>query len=239
MPLLDHFRLPVSRRVPWESFHSNWATRIADGIADRLPRGYSVIEYTHSGTKAEIDIATYDDALAGPAPGAGGVATAVWSPPVAAGAFPSVRPRGFEVRVYSREGGLQLVGVVELVSPANKKGVEPRRAFTAKCMSLLYQGVSVVVIDVVTTRRANLHNLLARRMTMPADLWLPPDARLYATAYRPVERRRRVEIEVWKSAFAVGDPLPTMPLRLTGDLFVPVDFEAAYMEACRKRKLLP
>ena len=30
-----------------------------------------------------------------------------------------------------------------------------------------------------------------------------------------------------------------MPLRLTGDLFVPVEFEAAYMEACRKRKLLP
>jgi hypothetical protein len=26
--------------------------------------------------------------------------------------------------------------------------------------------------------------------------------------------------------------------RLTGDLFVPVDFEAAYMEACRRRRLV-
>jgi hypothetical protein len=29
-----------------------------------------------------------------------------------------------------------------------------------------------------------------------------------------------------------------MPLRLTGDLFVPVDFEATYMEACRRRRLV-
>ena len=27
--------------------------------------------------------------------------------------------------------------------------------------------------------------------------------------------------------------LPTMPLRLTGDLFVPVELELAYMETCR------
>jgi hypothetical protein len=26
-------------------------------------------------------------------------------------------------------------------------------------------------------------------------------------------------------------------LRLTGDLFVPVDFEATYQEACRRRRL--
>ena len=32
-------------------------------------------------------------------------------------------------------------------------------------------------------------------------------------------------------------PLPLLPLRLTGDLFVPVDFEAAYQEACRRRRL--
>jgi hypothetical protein len=28
-----------------------------------------------------------------------------------------------------------------------------------------------------------------------------------------------------------------LPLRLTGDLFIPVDFEAAYQEACRRRRL--
>lgn len=236
MPLLDHFRPPVFPRHRWESFHSNWATRIADRLSDLLPPWFTVEEHTHLGTAAEIDIAAYRDPPADPG---GGLATVLWAPPAPAGTSPSVRPRGFQVRVFNTEGGMQLVGVVELVSPANKKGLQPRRAFAAKCMSLLYQGVSLVVVDVVTTRRTNLHNLLARRMNMPADVWLPPETQLYATAYRPVERGKRVEIDVWKSPFVVGDPLPTMPLRLTGDLFVPVEFEAAYMEACRKRKLLP
>lgn len=37
--------------------------------------------------------------------------------------------------------------------------------------------------------------------------------------------------------FHVGEPLPLLPLRLTGDLFIPVDCEAAYQEACRRRRL--
>ena len=62
-------------------------------------------------------------------------------------------------------------------------------------------------------------------------------ASLYAVAYRPVLREERAEIDIWSTKFNVGDPLPTLPLRLTGDLFVPVDFEAAYQEACRRRRL--
>jgi hypothetical protein len=62
-------------------------------------------------------------------------------------------------------------------------------------------------------------------------------ATLYAVAYRPVLRREHAEIDIWPAAFAVGDPLPELPLRLTGDLFMPVDFEANYQEACRRRRL--
>ena len=32
MPLLDHFRPPLYPRHHWESFHSNWATRLADAL---------------------------------------------------------------------------------------------------------------------------------------------------------------------------------------------------------------
>jgi hypothetical protein len=60
---------------------------------------------------------------------------------------------------------------------------------------------------------------------------------LYAVAYRPILRHEQAEIELWPTSFAVGDPLPTLPLRLTGDLFVPVDLEASYQEACRRRRL--
>ena len=41
MPLLDHFRPPLHPRHHWESFHSNWATRIADALNDQwLPPEY-------------------------------------------------------------------------------------------------------------------------------------------------------------------------------------------------------
>jgi len=91
MPLLDHFHAPLDERYPWESFHSGWATRIADQLSERVPAEFVVAEHTH-----------------------------------------------------------------ELI---------------------------------------------------------------------------------WPATFAVGDPLPELPLRLTGDLFVPVDFEATYQEACRRRRL--
>ena len=42
--------------------------------------------------------------------------------------------------------------------------------------------------------------------------------------------------EGWARPLA-GMPLPLLPLRLTGDLFVPVDFEVSYQEACRRRRL--
>ena len=75
------------------------------------------------------------------------------------------------------------------------------------------------------------------RFGSPAGPELPPEADLYAVAYRPVLRQERPEIDVWPVPCALGSPLPVMPLRLTGDLFVPVDFEATYQEACRRRRL--
>ena len=72
----------------------------------------------------------------------------------------------------------------------------------------------------------------------PPGLELPDEPGLYAVSYRPAVRDKKPVIDVWLAPFAVGDPLPTMPLRLTGELFVPVDFEAAYTEACRRQRLI-
>jgi hypothetical protein len=66
---------------------------------------------------------------------------------------------------------------------------------------------------------------------------LPAEVTLYAVAYRPLRREEREEIEFWSFPLAVGAVLPTLPLALQADLVVPVDFEAAYTDACRRRKL--
>jgi len=98
-------------------------------------------------------------------------------------------------------------------------------------------GASLIVVDIITNRRANLHNDLMCLMEADADLDFPPEVVLYAVAYRSVRRGDQEAIDLWRRPLTVGAALPTLPLRLTGDLFVAVDFESAYQEACSRRRL--
>jgi hypothetical protein len=222
VPLLDHFHPPLGERYSWQSFYSNWETRIADCLSERLPAEFVAEEFTHAGMSLEIDVATFED-KEGDSP---------------AYTLPALFPDAFEVRVFTTMGGLTLVGAIELVSPGNKDRPDERRAFATKCAAYLQKGVSVIVMDIVTSRRANLHNELARLLDWGEASEMPGDAGLYAVAYRPVLRQERPQIDVWPATFNLGEQLPVLPLRLTGDLFVPVDFEAAYQEACRRRRLV-
>jgi hypothetical protein len=243
MPLFDHFQPPLYPHHHWESFHSNWATRIADGIAALLPTDFQVEEHTHGGVGFEIDVATFQSASSQDHPATAGpvlatLAAPTYAPPVPDHTIPAAFPDTFEVRVFNTTAGLTLVAVIELVSPGNKDRPAERLAFATKCASYLAQGVSLIVMDVVTNRHANLHNEIMRLMEIGPDLHFPTDVKLYVTAYRPARRDQDEEIDVWMRPLALGAPLPTLPLRLTGDLFVPVDFESAYQEACRRRRLL-
>jgi hypothetical protein len=205
-----------------------------------LPPDFQVEEHTHAGVGFEIDVAAFqgqtsaeDIPTAGPA-----LATLVapaYAPPVPDRTIPAAFLDAFEVRVFSTTEGLTLVGVIELVSPGNKDRPAERLAFAAKCASYLAQGVSLIVMDVVTTRHANMHNEIMRLMEAAPDVDFPAEVRLYATAYRPALRGQQEEIDLWMRPLALGGRLPTLPLRLTGDLFV---LEAAYQEACRRRRLL-
>jgi hypothetical protein len=242
MPLLDHFHPPLQQRYPWDSFHSGWATHLAEALNELLPPEYIAAEHTHVGAHLEIDVATFERSAERRAaqPNGSTVVTAaprVYTPPAPARVMPAIFPDSFEVRILSTTSGLTLVGAIELISPANKDRPDERHAFATKCASYLHQGVSVIIIDVVTNRRANLHNDVIRTLAVGDDFLLPAEQHLYAVAYRPVLRQERAEIDLWTANCAVGEPLPTMPLRLTGDLFVPVDFETAYRETCRRRRL--
>jgi hypothetical protein len=102
-----------------------------------------------------------------------------------------VFPDTFEVRVLSTDTGPKLGAAIELISPGNKDRSAERRAFATRCASYLYQGVSVIIVDIVTNRRANLQNVVLRVMEAADALQLPPEASLYAVAYRPLRRGQR------------------------------------------------
>ena len=192
------------------------------------------------GPRIEIDVAVHDRGEQGvSSSNNGGVKTLTrtWTAPPVICSVPVVFPDSFEVLIYSGSAGWDLVGAIEFVSPGNKDREEERRAFLAKCSSYLHEGVSVVILDIVTTRHAThitTSSSLARQVASP----FPDDVHLYAAAYSPVSREDHSEIDIWAERCSLGSPLPTMPLRLARDLCVPVEFELTYQEICRRRRVI-
>ncbi len=240
MPLLDHFRPPLSLLRPWESFHTTWATSIADQLnRDVLPPGIIALEQIHAGPAVEIDVGSYE----GPEQpaGAGGstttLARTVWLPATAPVVLPASFPPSCTIEIQVSEGGRTLVAAIELVSPGNKDRETKRRLFAAKCATYLSRGIGLIVIDVVGSRRGNMHNELLALVGLEPELAMSADVSLYAVAYRPLRRDRAEQIETWPVPLGVGDTLPTLPLSLAAELCVPLDLEAAYTEACQRRRV--
>jgi len=238
MPLLDHFHPPLFPYRSWESFHSFWTTQLAGHLNIR-PMGYGFLAESnvHIGITVAADVAAFErDADARRDDGRnGGVATEFWAPPQP----PLVIPvdfsslESFEIRVYDQDRARTLVAVVELVSPGNKDRSENRRAFLDKCAAYLREGVSVVVVDIVTSRRHNFHAALMELFNGPETAVRAVTADLYAVAYRVRLTGKRTQLEAWPAALALAAPLPTMPLWLTESLCVPLELEAGYQAACR------
>jgi hypothetical protein len=236
MPLLDHFHPPLTPHRHWESFHSTWASSIADALTEDLPEPYFAEELVHAGACVEIDVATFSGDAAPRVTGS--VATApprVWFPPAPAWSIPAAFPDQFEIRVYDAEGGHRLVAAIELVSPSNKDRDSHRQAFAAKCAGYLAQGVSLVTVDIVTSRPGVPHNDVMQLLGQPPAR-VAEDA-LTAAAYRPIVRGGEPQIDVWLETMRLGGPLPTVPLSLSADLCLPLDLEATYAMACERRRL--
>lgn len=239
MPLLDHFHPPLREERHWEGFHSKWANELVDDLNERLlPEGYFAEPHTHLGPRVEIDAATFTDNGAGREAGATGtLAVKTWTPAAPQLTLPAIFPDTFEVQVISTETGPTLVAAIELVSPGNKDRPEHRRAFAIKCASYLVQGVSLMVVDVVSSRHANLHDELVGLLPGGDAFRFPATPFLYAAAYRPIRRGGQDHHDVWLAALALGQRLPELPLALNGELCLPINLEATYAESCRKLRL--
>src|SRR6266849_7493108 len=233
MPLLDHFHPPLSDLRHWESFHAAWATEIMRTLNRQvLPPGCFAEAQVHIGSRVEIDVATFEGEREPSVPAtngnSGGVALATWAPPTTGLIMPAVFPDEIEIQVFRTTGGATLVAAIELVSPGNKDRPETRTAFAAKCASYLYQGIGLVIVDIVTERQANLHDELIRLLQKPEAFEFPEETALYTAAYRPSRKETGDQIEMWRDPLVLGQALPTLPLALRGVGTVPVDLETTY-----------
>lgn len=212
MPLRDHFHPPLISKRSWEGFHGAWPAMIVRTLVHKLPHTYVAEPRVHLGAFYEID---------------------VMPQPTLAVATDVPDQYEYEVLVYDTTEARRLVAAVEIVSPANKDRPAHRRLFVAMCAALLAQGVCVAIVDLVTTRHFNLYGDLLELIGQ-TDPFLTPEARrLYAAVCRWRRDGNTPLLETWTHAFAIGQPLSTLPLWLADDLAVPLELEPSYEETCR------
>jgi hypothetical protein len=248
MPLRDHFHPPLDNEADWDTFHAGWPMVIVQGLTRILPARFTAGIRVHPGAAAKVDVAGFEldeERVGSPAlnNGSGGVAvaTAVWAPPRPTFTVATDLPASdeYEVQIYDRKRGRTLVAAIEIVSPANKDRPEHRRAFVAKCSALLQRHVSVIIIDLVTSRHFNLYAELLESIGH-ADPAMGEDSDpLYATACRATKSGKAWRLEAWAHRLAVRQPLPTLPLWVADDLAFPLDLEASYESTCRDLRLPP
>src|SRR5204863_6263566 len=132
-------------------------------------------------------------------------ASTVWAPaePTLAVETDLADADEYEVRVYDAAPGRRLVAAVEIISPANKDRPESRAQFVAKCEALLRQGVSVVLVDLVTVRDFNLYaELLDWVGERDPALGDDPPA-IYAIACRWRPRGQTRWLEAWNGQMTI------------------------------------
>ena len=229
MPLLDHFNPPLKRTHPWRSFHGAWAAAMArllnQGV---LPPGYYAGPLVDRGGPIEIDMAALREHEASQ-PAGGAAAPQTWAPPAPGLAVTVELPvtDEVEVQVFAHDGNPRLASAVELVSPRIEDRPQARQAFAVKCVGYLQQGSSVVVVDTVTTRRADLNAAILSLLGVENSSAIP--ANLSAVSYQAMGREEETQqLQLWPAPLALGQPLPTLPLWIAADFSVPLDLEASY-----------
>src|SRR5438034_206250 len=120
MPLLDHFHDPATEELYWPSVASAWGVALMGWLNQTLPREeYRAFARMHLGPQVEADVAEFTRRDADEAGRNGSVAT-VTAPP-AVGTIPAIFPDDVEVVIRDETDRFRLAGVIELVSPGNKK----------------------------------------------------------------------------------------------------------------------
>ena len=213
---------------------------IAQRLNSLLPEEYIAQPSVRLGDTMEIDVAALERESGrvsfSRVEDQGSVMVASWAPPQPRVLLDTELPEPSEyiVSIYTQDE-FRLVAAVELVSPSHKNRPENRKTFVNKCEALLKNEVCVTIVDVVTSRTANLYGELldelgAQRTAVARSV-------IYATTCRGRRSGPRWRLFSWEHELAVGAALPTLPLWLSEDFMVPLDLEATYEETCRSLRI--
>ena len=230
MPIIDHFSPKVRAISHFHSFHNAWATHIAVDLNALLPNNFVAEPNVQIGSRIEIDVQA-DELLTGNQ----NPLVSQYKFPAAMVSVPASFPDETEIYIVNLSDARRTVGVIEIVSPANKDRPQHRDTFIAKCLSLISEGISLVIVDIIAIRQFNFHNELMRRLESKAgQIPETEEQPLYCSAYRYTFDQENPCVECWPRQLSVGDVLPELPLFIGSQIAVPVRLEQTYMETRQK-----
>ena len=230
MPILDHLNSDIADIAPFEAFHTQWAAHIVMDLNKRLPKGFLAVPHTHLGDR-EVDVRT-DRFLEAEKKQELNTRYQPQPPITADAEFPTE----FEVFVdYIERGKHITVGVIEVISPANKARLSERDSFVAKCKNLIAKNVSLILVDICASPFFNLHNQLLHSLRVTCGLLEESqEIPLYCAAYRRTSNAEaKPAVNIWSYPLKVAAVLPELPLFITTDVSIPVNLETTYLEVCQ------
>lgn len=234
MPLRDHFRPPVSLTSTWEEVHGQWPAMIVMGLNQSLPEGFVAAPKVQLGAFVDVDFTTIENDIDSKhfnLPCNGSTKLCAAPQPSATLEIEFEKESEYEVRIYDVDRNRTLVAAIELVSPANKDRPEHRRAFVSKCIAMLKQEISLVIVDMVTTRTSNLYKAIIEELGgKTVSIAEKP---IYAVSIKADMTNGRLKIKQWEYPLEIGKPLPAMPLWLSREQSIRLDLEESYEATCR------
>jgi hypothetical protein len=225
MPIHDWTRVRSNR---FHDFHQSWTIAIRNALnTGRLPPGYfAMVEQSAGGPEPDVITLDLNPSASVPSPGL-----------AVAEAPPKARfVKRTEAQRYSRKANRitvrhpdgEVIAIIEIVSPGNKDSRHAIHAFARKAVAFLHAGVHLLIVDLFPPGRRDpqgIQKVIWDRLN-DEPFPLPPDKPLTLGSYAV-----GTEIVAYIEVAAVGDPLPDMPVFLTGDHYVPCPLESTYQTA--------
>jgi hypothetical protein len=224
MPIHDWTRVEPG---DFHDFHQGWVIEIRNALnRGLLPPGYIAMADQITGRPIPDVVALQT----GRPPGPGGGVAVKDAPPKA-----RVITRSEKVayarrasRVVIRHGRGRVVAMIEVVSPGNKDSRNALRSFVEKAADVLNQGVNLLVVDLFPPTPRDPHGI-------HKAIWdeieeepfeAPPGKPLTVASYLAGEIST-----AYVESVGVGDPLPSLPIFLSEEEYVPAPLEATYSQA--------
>ena len=218
----------------FHDFHYSWVLEIKRALKrGLLPKGYYVMAEQIGGDLGAPDVLTLQAAGTKPETDGSlsGTATLTEKPPavqtrttIARDAY-ARRQRTVVIRHTSND---RIVAMIEVISPGNKSSRHAIRSFLDKTVAALDGGIHLLLVDVHPPGPRDPHGIHGAVLNEigTEEYLLGSERPLTAAAYTG-----GVLVDVFVAHFAVGEPIPQMPLVLTKENYVGVPLEAAYMAA--------